>query len=267
MQNIKEYAANKKEQLKEQVSKMKPMKAVVVQLGHNPASDKYVKNKISDLEYVGIKTQLMNYPEDTSEEALLFVLQALNQDKSITGYIVQMPLPKHISEERIKLAVDPTKDIDGFHPLAETVAATPLGIFNYLKDNNFEFEGKNAVVIGRSNIVGRPMAKLLLDASMNVSVIHSKTIEQDKKNLLRHADLIVVATGYPHTLIKSYIYKPEAVIMDVGINFDEAGKMIGDVDYAEVSNKVAFVSPVPGGCGLLTRLSVIDNVIKLAENK
>ena len=259
MQNIKEYTQNKKLALKEKL-KDTNLKAVIVQLGDVEASNRYVRNKIKDLEEVGIKTELLKFSEDLSEEALLTQMHFLNTNSSVTGYLVQLPLPKHISEEKVNLAIDPSKDIDGFHPESKTVAATPLGVYTYLKDMNYEFSGKNAVIIGRSHIVGRPMHKLLLDANMNVTILHTKTSEEDKRFYLEHADLIVVAAGKAGVLNKSYKLKESAVVMDVGINFDENGKLIGD---CEKDLPVAFQSPVPGGAGLLTRLAVIENLIKL----
>lgn len=262
MQNIKEYVAEKKKKLADIVTNSKKkIKMAVVQVGHVPASDRYVRNKIADCEEVGIKCDLYPLPETISEGGLLMCLDELNA-KRLTGYLVQLPLPSWISEEKVKLRINPTRDIDGFHPLSKTVPATPLGIYKYLKDQKFEFSGKNAVVIGRSNIVGRPMAKLLLDESMNVTVIHSRTSEVDKARLIAEADLIVVATGHQHTLTKEYSYKPTAVIIDVGINVNTDGKLCGDCDK---DLPVAFQSPVPGGVGLLTRLAVIDNLIELSK--
>ena len=261
MQNIKEYVANRKVVLKEELKETN-LRAVIVQVGNVEASNRYVRNKIKDLEEVGIKTELLHFDEHISEEALLLAIKGLNNDEFVTGYLVQLPLPKHISEEKINLAIDPTKDIDGFHPLSKTVAATPLGVYTYLKDMNYEFSGKNAVIIGRSNIVGKPMHKLLLDANMNVIMLHTKTTEGDKRFYLEHADLIIVAAGRAGILNHSYKLKETAVVMDVGINFNEEGKLIGD---CEKDLPVAFQSPVPGGCGLLTRLAVIENLIELSR--
>lgn len=262
MQNIKEYVANRKLVLKEELKETN-LRAVIVQVGNVEASNRYVRNKIKDLEEVGIKTELLHFDEHISEEALLLAIKGLNNDEFVTGYLVQLPLPKHISEEKINLAISPEKDIDGFHPLSKTVAATPLGVYTYLKDQNFEFSGKNAVIIGRSNIVGKPMHKLLLDANMNVIMLHTRTTEEDKRFYLEHADLIIVAAGRAGILNNSYKLKESAVVMDVGINFNEEGKLIGD---CEKDLPVAFQSPVPGGCGLLTRLAVIENLIKLESN-
>ena len=261
--NIKEYVAEKKEMLKQEISSCttKP-KMVVVRVGDDPASVKYTNNKIKDCLEVGIMAELLKFSEDISEEALLAQLHRLNTDDTVTGYLVQLPLPKHISEEKVNLAIDPTKDIDGFHPLSKTVAATPLGVYTYLKDQNYEFTGKNAVIIGRSNIVGKPMHKLLLNANMNVVMLHTKTTEEDKRFYLEHADLIIVAAGKASILNKSYKLKESAVVMDVGINFNSEGKLIGD---CEPNLPVAFQSPVPSGCGLLTRLAVIENLIELSK--
>jgi methylenetetrahydrofolate dehydrogenase (NADP+)/methenyltetrahydrofolate cyclohydrolase len=261
MQNIKEYTEAKKVALKESLVDS-TLKAVIVQVGDVEASNRYVRNKIKDLEEVGIKADLVKFPEEITETNLLAFLKGLNENNSVTGYLVQLPLPKHISEEKVNLAIDPTKDIDGFHPESKTVAATPLGVYTYLKDMNYEFSGKNAVIIGRSHIVGRPMHKLLLDANMNVTILHTRTSEEDKRFYLEHADLIVVAAGKAGVVNKSYKLKESAVIMDVGINFNDQGKLIGD---CEKDLPVAFQSPVPGGCGLLTRLAVIENLIKLGD--
>jgi methylenetetrahydrofolate dehydrogenase (NADP+)/methenyltetrahydrofolate cyclohydrolase len=262
MQNIKEYTEAKKNELRERLAGSS-LKAVIVQVGNHEASNRYVRNKIKDLEEVGIATDLLKFSETISEEALLDYIQGLNENDSVTGYLVQLPLPKHISEEKVNLAIDPNKDIDGFHPLSRTIAATPLGAFTYLKDMNYDFSGKNAVIIGRSHIVGRPMHKLLLDANMNVVILHTKTSEEDKRFYLANADLIIVAAGKHGVIDSSYRLKESAVIMDVGINFNAEGKLIGD---CEPGLDVAFQSPVPGGCGLLTRLAVIENLVFLAAS-
>ena len=262
MQNIKEYVEAKKHKLKEEL-KGTELKAVIIQVGNVEASNRYVRNKIKDLEEVGITTELVKFPEDISEEALLIKLFQLNYDKTITGYLVQLPLPKHISEEKVNSVINPRKDIDGFNALSKTVPATPLGVYTYLKDMNFEFSGKNAVIIGRSHIVGRPMHKLLLDANMNVTVLHTRTSEEDKRFYLEHADLIVVAAGKAGVLNRSYKLKESAVVLDIGINFNSEGKLIGD---CEPNLPIAFQSPVPSGCGLLTRLAVIENLVFLSKD-
>jgi len=262
MQNIKEYVAIKKEELKQQNT---GILLSIIQVGHVPASDRYVKNKIKDCKEVGINCRLVSLPEDITEDDLLNIIDNQNNSEDITGFLVQLPLPRHISEEKVKAAISPEKDVDGFNLLSKTVPATPLGIYTYLKDMGYEFAGKNAVIIGRSNIVGRPMAKLLLDESMNVTVLHSRTKQEDKVNFIKNADLVVVATGHIDTLTKQdYLFKPTAVIIDVGINVREDGTLIGD---CQPDLPVAFQSPVPGGVGLLTRLAVIMNLKQLANDQ
>lgn len=262
MQEIKEYVKIKKQELKQEIAQLStPIYAKIFQVGHVPASDRYVRNKLKDLAEVGINCFCFWCPEDISEDSLLELLEAANRNGE-AGYLVQLPLPQHINDEKVKLAISPMKDIDGFHPLSKTVPATPLGIYLYLKDMNYDFVGKNAVVIGRSDIVGKPMARLLLQESMNVTVIHSKTSEADKANYIKNADLIIVATGHINTLTKDYEYKQSAVVFDVGINTDANGKLVGD---CEPNLPVAFQSPVPGGVGLLTRLAVIHNLLYLEK--
>lgn len=261
MQNIKEYTEMRKKNLKEALAGNN-LQAVIIQVGDVEASNRYVRNKIKDLEEVGITAKLIKLPETISEEELLDSLSCLNHNPDVTGYLVQLPLPKHISEEKVNLAIDPTKDLDGFHPESKTTAATPLGMYTYLKDMNYEFSGKNAVIIGRSNIVGKPMHKLLLDANMNVTILHTKTTEEDKRFYLAHADLIIVAAGKHGVLNRSYKLKETAVVLDVGINFSAEGKLIGD---CEKDLPVAFQSPTPGGTGLLTRLAVIENLVFLSK--
>lgn len=265
MQVIKEYVAEKKERLKQ--LNLSNLKMVIVQIGHVPASDRYVRNKAKDAAEVGVNCEIDNLPEDISEAELLKLLDSLNNDEAVTGYLVQLPLPKHISEEKVKLAIAPEKDIDGFHPLSKTVPATPLGMINYLEDQGYNFDGKNCVILGRSLIVGQPAHKLLLDRNMNVIMLHTHTSAEDKKFYIEHADLIISAAGRRNILDDSYNIKPDAVILDVGINFDENGKLCGDCNYESLVNKVAFISPTPGGVGLLTRVAVIENLIKLAEDK
>lgn len=265
MQNIKEYVAEIKQQIKNEIEYKKlnnnaTPHLVIIQVGDVEASNRYVKNKIADCADCGITCELFRYDEAITEARLLEIVRELNNDPAITGFIVQFPLPKHISETKVMKAIAPEKDLDGFNKYSKTTPATPLGIYKYLKDMNYEFTGKNAVVIGRSEIVGKPMAELLLNESMNVTVLHSKTPEQAKKFYLANADLIVVATGHIGTLTAEYYLKKSAVVFDVGINFNSDGKMIGD---CERNLCVEFQSPVPGGCGLLTRLALLENALDL----
>ena len=265
MQIIKEYVAERKQQIKNEIedrksNDMSTPHLAIMQVGNVEASNRYVKNKIADCTECGITCELFHYDEDITEARLLEIIKEFNNDEVITGFIVQFPLPKHISEAKVMRAISPEKDLDGFNKYSKTTPATPLGIYKYLKDMNYDFTGKNAVVIGRSEIVGRPMAELLINESMNVTVLHSKTPEQAKKLYLSNADLIVVATGHINTVTEDYLLKKSAVVFDVGINFDNNGKMIGD---CERDLPVAFQSPVPGGCGLMTRLALLENALKL----
>ena len=265
MQNIKEYVAERKQQIKNEIeyrklnNKATPHLAII-QVGNIEASNRYVKNKIADCADCGITCELFNYNENVSESFILDLIDAFNAEPKISGFIVQFPLPKHISEAKVMKAIAPEKDLDGFNKYSKTTPATPLGIYKYLKDMNYEFTGKNAVVIGRSEIVGKPMAELLINESMNVTVLHSKTPEHAKKFYLANADLIVVATGHIGTLTKDYYLKKSAAVFDVGINFVQDGKMTGD---CEQNLCVEFQSPVPGGCGLLTRLALLENALEL----
>ena len=261
---IKEYVKARKLEIRDLVLKMtnKPVIAIV-QLNEDEASNAYVRGKLKDASELGIEARHIKLDINTSEEELLKVIDELNHDDSVDGFIVQMPLPKQINEEHVKLAVSPSKDVDGFHPLSELNPCTPQGIINYLHEEKIELCGKNAVVIGRSNIVGKPMAKLLLKENCNVTVLHSKTSELDKNFYISHADIIVIAIGRQGFLDSRFQYKPEAIIVDVGINRDETG-LHGD---AIPDLPVKLQTPVPGGVGLLTRLALYENLLKIHESK
>ena len=259
---IKEYVKQRKEELKELVAKKDRVPSLtIVQLNEDAASNAYVKGKIKDAGELGIEAHLIKLDITTSQEELLKVIDELNHDDSVDGFIVQMPLPKQIDEETIKLAISPSKDVDGFHPLSLLAPCTPQGIMNYLHAENIPLLGKNAVVIGRSNIVGKPMAKLLLKESCNVTVLHSKTSFEDMSRYIENADIIVVAIGKMHFLDNRFKYKDSAVIVDVGISRDENG-LHGD---AIPGLPVRLQTPVPGGVGLLTRLALMENLLKLIE--
>ena len=260
---IKEYVAAKKLALTNEINglTLKPS-FIIMQVNEDEASNAYVRGKLKDADEVGIKCELKKYPLDITEEELIAEVKKNCADSSVHGLIVQMPLPKHINEEKIKLAVDPSKDIDGFHPLSSMDPCTPKGIINFLKDEGYPILGKNAVVIGRSNIVGKPMAKLLLKESANVTVLHSKTTREDMERYISNADIIVVAIGKAGFLDNSFSYKPTAVIVDVGISRIE-GKLHGD---AVRELPVAFQTPVPGGVGLLTRLTLLTNLMEAYKN-
>lgn len=261
----KEYVKERKIQIKEMISKMNHVPYLcIVQLNEDPASNAYVKGKLKDASELGVKAELIKLPIDTTEEELLKTINKLNNDDSVDGFIVQMPLPKHINEEHIKLAVNPSKDVDGFHPMNELLyPCTPKGILDYLKHENIVISGKNAVVIGRSNIVGKPMAKLLLKENANVTILHSKTTFEDMKFYINHADIIVIAIGKKHFLDQRFNYKKDAIIVDVGINRDDSG-LHGD---AINDLPVKLQTPVPGGVGLLTRLALYENLLEIVRNK
>ena len=257
---IKEYVKVRKEELKALVASREVVPhLVIVQLNEDDASNAYVRGKLKDAAELGIKADLYKFPVTMPETDLLKEIDKLNHDDSVDGFIVQMPLPKGINEETIKLAVSPDKDVDGFHPLSKLNPCTPQGIIDYLHRENVEILGKNAVVIGRSNIVGKPMAKLLLKESANVTVLHSKTKFEDMFNYIKNADIVVVAVGKQHFLDNRFEYKPSAVIVDVGINRDENG-LHGD---AIPGLPVRLQTPVPGGVGLLTRLALMENLLKI----
>ena len=257
---VKEYIKVRKEQLKNEIASLnEPINFVIVQLNEDEASKAYVRGKLKDAAELGINAKLIKLPIETSEEELLKEIDKLNKDDSVDGFIVQMPLPKQINEETVKLAVAPSKDVDGFHPLSKLNPCTPQGIMNYLKHEGVEFLGKNAVVIGRSNIVGKPMAKLLLKESCNVTVLHSKTSFEDMYRYLENADIVVVAVGRQHLIDDKFKFKESAILVDVGINRDENG-LHGDI---LPDRKVKLQTPVPGGVGLLTRLALMENLLKI----
>ena len=257
---IKEYVKAKKAEMRDLISGMKRKpKLVIVQINEDEASYAYIRGKLKDAADLGVEAELIKLPLETTQEELLRKIDELNHDDSVDGFIVQMPLPKQINEETIKLATDPSKDVDGFHPLSKLNPCTPQGIIDYLKSENVEMFGKNALVIGRSNIVGKPAAHLLLKENCNVTVVHSKTTFEDMSRYIAHADIIVIAIGRQHYLDNKYQYKPSAVIVDVGISRDETG-LHGD---ALPGLPVRLQTPVPGGVGLLTRLSLIENLLKI----
>lgn len=257
---IKEYIMAKKEELRKIVSSSSVVPCLaIVQVGDNPSSNAYVKGKLKDADELGIKAILRKLPEDIREEDLYREVKALDIDEGVDGLIVQLPLPDHIDEAHILSAVSPKKDIDGFSPLSRFVPCTPKGIVDYLDDMGFPFKGKNALVIGRSNIVGKPLAKLLLSKHMNVTVTHSRTNREDMAFYIGHADLVCVAVGRLGLIDASYPFRKDAVVIDVGINRGEDGKLHGDV---AAGLDVTYQSPVPGGVGLLTRLSLMKNVME-----
>ena len=261
---IKEYVKAKKLEMKNLILNMPRLpKLVIVQINEDEASYAYIRGKLKDAAELGVDAELVKLPLETTQVELLKKIDELNHDDTVDGFIVQMPLPKHINEEDVKLAISPEKDVDGFHPLSKLDPCTPRGIMNYLNSEKIQIQGKNAVVIGRSNIVGKPMARLLLGANANVTVLHSKTSFEDMSRYIANADIIVIAIGRANFLDDKFTYKKDAVIVDVGINRLEDG-LHGD---AQRDLPVALQTPVPGGVGLLTRLALYENLLTIVENK
>ena len=254
--NIKEYTKELKEQFKERIAAIGDApKLAIIQVGNVEASNRYIKNKVKDCKEVGIIADVYQYPEDITEIELCENIK-LDQPH-YDGVIVQLPLPPHIREKAVVAAIDPEKDVDGFHSDSPYAPATPGGIMKYLRACGFDFTGKHVVIIGRSNIVGKPLARLMTDADATVTLCHSKSKIHD---FIYSCDLIVTAVGKAGFLNCYPIHVP---IIDVGINFDENGKLVGDCFNTEGRN----VTPVPGGVGLLTRAALLDNVIEAKARK
>lgn len=242
---------------------------VVILVGDNPASVSYVTGKSKACDVVGIKNTTITKPETITEEELLQMIVELNNDDTVDGILVQLPLPKHISEDKVIATISKEKDVDGFHPL--NVAAlwqkqdcilpcTPKGVIKLLKAAGVEIKGKRAVVIGRSNIVGLPVSKLLLDENATVTIAHSRT--QDLAEVTRQAEILVVAIGRPKFVTADMVAEG-AVVIDVGVNRDpETGKLCGDVDFAAIEPKASVITPVPGGCGPMTICCLMENTIE-----
>ena len=268
----KMISAQIKDELKEEVAKLKEQgkeaTLAVIQVGNDAASTVYVGNKKKACEYIGIRSLAYELPEDTSEEELIKLVEDLNAREDVNGILVQLPLPEQIDEDTIIKTIAPEKDVDGFHPQSVGalsigqkgfVSCTPAGIIQLLKRSGIEIEGKECVVIGRSNIVGKPMALLLLRENGTVTVCHSRT--KDLKEVTKRADILVVAIGKPRFLTAEYI-KEGAVVIDVGIHRDENNKLCGDVDYADVAPHTSAITPVPGGVGPMTIAMLMNNCVE-----
>lgn len=264
-----------KDELKDKVEALKKegknATLAVIQVGEDPASSIYVKNKKKACEYIGIGSVSYELPEDTSEEKLLSIVDDSNNNPEITGILVQLPLPKHIDEDKVIKAISPLKDVDGFHVenvgklcVGEKgfVSCTPAGVIQLLKRSNVEISGKNCVVIGRSNIVGKPMALLMLRENATVTICHSKTT--NLKEICKTADILIVAIGKPRFIDASYV-KDGAVVIDVGIHRDENNKMCGDVDFESVKDIASKITPVPGGVGPMTIAMLMSNCVSAIE--
>ncbi len=261
-----------KKELRERVSEMKEQGQerclAVIQVGDDPASAVYVRNKKKACEYIGIRSLSYELPGETTEEELLDTIKELNNRKDVNGILVQLPLPGHIDEDRVLLAIDPEKDVDGFHPVnvgnlsigrPGYVSCTPAGVIQLLKRSGVEIEGKECVVLGRSNIVGKPMAMLLTRENGTVTVCHSRT--RNLQEITRRADILVVAIGKPKFVTRDFV-KDGAVVIDVGIHRNEEGKLCGDVDFDSVAPVASAITPVPGGVGPMTIAMLMANCVE-----
>lgn len=261
-----------KDELKEEVAQLKEQGITpclaVIQVGNDPASSVYVNNKKKACAYIGIESLSYEMEESITQDALLELIAELNENEKVNGILVQLPLPKHIDENAVIEAITPAKDVDGFHP--ETVGnmcigtrgflpCTPAGVIQLLKRSNIEIEGKECVIIGRSNIVGKPMAMLLLRENGTVTITHSRT--KDLKEVTKRADILVVAIGKPQFVTKDFV-KEGAVVIDVGIHRDENNKLCGDVDFDDVVEKASAITPVPGGVGPMTIAMLMNNCVE-----
>ena len=268
----KKISAEIKEELKQKVAELKEngieVTLAVIQVGNDPASSVYVGNKKKACEFIGIRSLAYELPEETTETELLSLISDLNEREDVNGILVQLPLPKHIDEDKDIKAISPEKDVDGFHPQSVGalcigqpgfLSCTPAGIIQLLKRSDIEIAGKECVVIGRSNIVGKPMSLLLLRENGTVTVAHSKT--KDLKEITKRADILVVAIGKPKFLTAEYV-KEGAVVIDVGIHRAANNKLCGDVDFDDVAPHCKAITPVPGGVGPMTIAMLMNNCVE-----
>ena len=270
----KKISAEIKEELKIKVTEMKKngveTTLAVIQVGNDPASSVYVGNKKKACEYIGIISLSYELPENTTQEELLAIVNELNDNAKVNGILVQLPLPNHINEDIVIKTISPEKDVDGFHP--QNVGAlsigqrgflscTPAGVIQLLKRSGIEIAGKECVIIGRSNIVGKPMALLMLRENATVTICHSRT--KNLEEVSKRADILIVALGKPRMITKDYI-KEGAVVIDVGIHRDENNKLCGDVDYNDAINQASAITPVPGGVGPMTIAMLMHNCVESA---
>lgn len=273
----KKISGEIKNEVKERVEKLKAegreITLAVVQVGNDPASTVYVGNKKKACDYVGIRSLSHELPENTTEDELLALIEKLNKDDSVNGILVQLPLPLHIREDKVIEAISPKKDVDGFHPQSVGalsigkegfVSCTPAGIIELLKRSGIEIEGKECVVVGRSNIVGKPMAMLLLRENGTVTVCHSRT--KNLKEITKRADILVAAIGKPRFITEEYV-KPGACVIDVGIHRNENNKLCGDVDFERVEPVAGAITPVPGGVGPMTIAMLMYNCLWAVERE
>ena len=277
--NGKEIAKSLREEVSAKITKLgeqygRTPNLVVILVGEDPGSVSYVTGKAKAATEVGIRNTTIRRPETITEEELLQLVADLNNDADVDGILVQLPLPKHIDENKVIAAIDPTKDVDAFHPynvgrmwlkLPTSLPCTPKGIIKLLKTSGVEIAGKEAVVVGRSNIVGQPVAKLLLDENATVTVTHSRT--KNLAEVTRRADILVVAIG-KERFVTADMIKPGAVVIDVGVNRDSrTGKLCGDVDFAEAEAVASMITPVPGGVGPMTIACLMENTMECYERR
>ncbi len=268
----KQISKDIKEELKEEVASLaaqgRKCCLAVIQVGNDPASSVYVGNKKKACAYIGIESLAYELPEETTEDELLEIIDKLNKDTNVHGILCQLPLPKQINEDHIIKAISPKKDVDGFHPqnvgalvIGEQgfVSCTPAGIIQLLKRSNIEMDGKHCVVVGRSNIVGKPMSLLMLRENATVTICHSHT--KNLEEICKEADILIVAIGKPQFIGKEYV-KKGAVVIDVGIHRDENNKLCGDVKFDEVEPVASYITPVPGGVGPMTIAMLMHNCVE-----
>ena len=265
----KKISAQVKDECKERVTKENlDVTLAVIQVGNDPASTVYVGNKKKACEYVGIHSLSYELSEETTEEELLALVEKLNADDTVNGILVQLPLPSHINEDKVIQTISPKKDVDGFHPQSVGalsigqpgfVSCTPAGIIQLLKRSGVVIDGKECVIVGRSNIVGKPMAMLMLRENATVTVCHSHT--KDLKEVTKRADILIVAIGKPKMITADYV-KEGAVVIDVGIHRPEGGKLCGDVDFDSVEKTASAITPVPGGVGPMTIAMLLENTVE-----
>lgn len=267
-QKMQAELGRKVERLKEQHGIIPGLAVILV--GDNPASQVYVRNKERSALEAGFKSETLRLSESISQEELIDIIHQYNEDKSIHGILVQLPLPQHINDKKIILAIDPKKDVDGFHPMNTghlwsgrpmMVPCTPAGIMEMFREYHVDLEGKHAVIIGRSNIVGKPMAQLLLDKNATVTLTHSRT--RNLSEVTKEADILIVAIGQGHFVTKDFV-KEGAVVIDVGMNRDENGKLIGDVAFEQVAEVASMITPVPGGVGPMTITMLLEQTYQAA---
>jgi len=273
----KKVAEEIKRELKQRVAKLKkPPKLAVILVGEDPASKTYVAGKERDCREVGIEFELFHFREEAKEEEIVRTIQKLNSDSSVHGVIIQLPLPSSLNADRLLPCIDPAKDVDGLHPLnvgklwlgqydfeRDLLPCTPKGIIRLLDYYSISLAGKYSVIVNRSNLVGKPLAKLMLDRDATVTVCHSKTPSLTRR--MKEADVLVTAVGRrPKFVVGPDAVKEGAVVVDVGMNFVE-GRLMGDVDFEKVKDKVSYITPVPGGVGPMTRAMLLQNVVLVAE--